>query len=423
MEELTLEAVDGLIKKAGEAFNTKAENAEKLAKEAEVKAEELLKKMDGMLSKEDAGKLEKQLQDLDLMIQKRNAETVVKSETFRESFLKAYEPIQKEILKLKSGNERLKAPLVFEIEEKAVGTISLASTIGNAASSRQVTISEFTGIVSPIRQRLLTYLSNVSVGQISTQYAVWVEEYDEEGVPVFIGEGVSKTQIDVQYKEQRAKVEKIGVHMKVTMEMLEDAAYLFSYIQSNGVKRVETVIENQLFNGNGTSPQLVGLASKSTTFTGGSTLPGTVDNATNWDVINAIIAQAKAANGMVTGIFVDNGQLHSMLSAKGTDSHYVLPAGVTFDAQGGVRAWGVPLIGTNALSAASLDFIGGDLSVINVQLRSGIQVAIGESGTDFIDNLQTVRIEQRIVQFVSANDVPVLIKGTFAAAKAILETT
>jgi len=422
MEELTLQAVDGLIKKAAEAFNTKAENAESLAKEAEVKAEEMLKKMDGMLSKEDAGKLEKQLQDLDLLIQKKNADTVVKTESFRESFMKAYEPIQKEILKLKSGNERLRAPLVFEIEQKAVGTISLASTIGNVASSGQVTISEFTGIVSPIRQRLLTYLSNVSVGQIVGQYAVWVEEYDEEGEPIFIGEGVSKTQIDVQYKEQRAKVEKIGVHMKVTMEMLEDASSLFSYIQSNGVKRVETAIESQLFNGSGTSPQLVGLSSKSTAFTGGTTMPLTVDNATNWDVINAIIAQAKEANGIVTGIFVDNGKLHSMLSAKGTDAHYVLPAGVTFDGQGGVRAWGVPLIGTNALAAASLDFIGGDLSVINVQLRSGIQVAIGESGTDFIDNLQTVRIEQRLVQFVSANNVPVLIKGTFTAAKAILET-
>jgi hypothetical protein len=37
--------------------------------------------------------------------------------------------------------------------------------------------------------------------------------------------------------------------------------------------------------------------------------------------------------------------------------------------------------------------------------------------------LKTVRIEQRLVQFISANDTPVLVKGTFAAAKAILETT
>jgi len=37
--------------------------------------------------------------------------------------------------------------------------------------------------------------------------------------------------------------------------------------------------------------------------------------------------------------------------------------------------------------------------------------------------LKTVRIEQRLVQFISANDTPVLVKGTFSAAKLILETT
>jgi HK97 family phage major capsid protein len=423
MENLTIEAVKAVIAEAGEALKTKAINAEAKANEAFEKAESLLKSLDNVLTKSEAQEMQKHLDALDLAMQKGAVEKEVKSEDFRSAFVKAYEPIQKEIARLKSEpNARLKAPLTFEINEKTVGSISLASTISNVASSGQVTISEFTGVVSPIRQRLLTYLSNVSVGAIGTQYAVWVEEYDQEGTPVFIGEGIEKTALDVQYKEQRAKVEKIGVHMKVTMELLEDAAYLASYIQQNGVKRVETVIENQLFTGNGTSPQLVGLLSKSTTFTGGS-MAGGVEAASNWDVIHGIIAQVRAANGSVNGIFVETGQYHLMLSEKDLDKNYILPAGVTFDAQGGINAWGVRIIPTNALTGTAADFVGGDLSVINVRLRSGLQVAIGESGDDFIDNLKTVRIEQRLVQFISANDVPVLVKGTFEAAKAILETT
>jgi HK97 family phage major capsid protein len=423
MENLTIDAVKAVIAEAGEAIKSKAINAEAKANEAFEKAETLLKSLDNVLTKSEAAEMQKHLDALDLAMQKSAVEKEVKSEDFRSAFIKAYEPIQKEIARLKSEpNARLKAPLTFEINEKTVGAISLASTISNVASSGQVTISEFTGVVSPIRQRLLTYLSNVSVGAIGTQYAVWVEEYDEEGTPVFIGEGVEKTALDVQYKEQRAKVEKIGVHMKVTMELLEDAAYLASYIQQNGVKRVETVIENQLFTGNGSSPQLQGLLGKSTTFTGGS-MAGGVESATNWDVIHGIIAQVRAANGSVNGIFVETGQYHLMLSEKDADKQYILPAGVTFDAQGGINAWGVRIIPTNALTGTAADFVGGDLSVINVRLRSGLQVAIGESGDDFIDNLKTVRIEQRLVQFISQNDVPVLVKGTFAGAKAILETT
>jgi len=410
------------IDEAGVALKTKASNAEDLAQKAFDKADAVLKSLDGVLSKEDAQKMQSQLDKLDIAIQKSAVQKQVNEESFKDAFMKAYAPVQKEIERMKSAGERLKAPITFEIQEKTVGTISLASTLANVASSSQVTISEFTGVVSPIRQRLLTYLQNVSVGAIGTQYAVWVEEYDQEGVPVFIGEGIEKTQIDVQYKEQRAKVNKIGVHMKVTTEMLEDAGYLFSYIQSNGVKRVETVIENQLFNGNGTDPQLIGLIGKATAFTGAS-MAGNVESATNWDVIHGIIAQVKAANGQVNGVFVETGQYHVMLSEKDGDKQYILPAGVTFDAQGGLNAWGVRIIPTNALTGTSADFVGGDLSVVNVRLRTGIQVAIGEAGDDFIDNLKTVRIEQRLVQFISANDTPVLVKGTFSAAKTILETT
>lgn len=406
------------IDEAGSAFTTKAVNAEAKAKEAFEKADLVLKSLDGMLTKAEAMEMQKQLDALDL---KSQHQANVKAESFADHFAKAYAPAQKKLEEWKA-NGHLKAPITFEFEMKEVGAMSLASTIANVASSGQVTISEFTGIVSPIRQRILAYLSNVSVGSIGTQYAVWVEEYDQEGTPVFIGEGIEKTALDVQYKEQRAKVNKIGVHMKVTTELLEDAGYLMSYIQSNGVKRVETVIENQLFTGNGTDPQLVGLLSKSTTFTGGS-MAGKVEAATNWDVIHGIIAQVRAANGIVNGVFVETGQFHVMLSEKDGDKQYILPAGVNFDAQGNLTAWGVRIIPTNALTGTAADFVGGDLSVINVRLRNGIQVAIGESGDDFIDNLKTIRIEQRLVQFVSANDVPVLVKGVFATAKAILETS
>lgn len=423
MENLTIDAVKAVIAEAGEALKAKAANAETKANEAFEKAESLLKSFSGVVTKEDAAEMQKQLDKLDIAMQKNAVDKEVHNEDFKTAFIKAYEPVRAEIERLKSDpNARLKAPLVFEISEKAVGTITLASTIDNASSASQVTISEFTGVVSPIRQRLLVYLSNASVGAIGTQYAVWVEEYDQEGTPVMIGEGTEKTQIDVQYKEQRAKVEKIGVHMKVSMEMLEDASYLASYIQSNGVKRVETVIENQLFTGTGTSPQLSGLVSNSTTFTGAS-MAGSVEAASNWDVIHGIIAQVHAANGSASGVFVETGAYHVMLSVKDSTNQYILPAGVTFNSQGGINAWGVQIIPTNSLTGTAVDFIGGDLSVINVRLRSGLQVAIGESGDDFIDNLKTVRIEQRLVQFISANDTPVLVKGTFAAAKALLETT
>ena len=123
------------------------------------------------------------------------------------------------------------------------------------------------------------------------------------------------------------------------------------------MKRADIVTENQLFAGDGTGDNLKGLTEYASAFTGGSDMPGSVDSATDWDVINAIIAQVKEANGIVNAIFVKNGVIHNMLSTKASDAHYILPQGVLVDAQGNVSAWGVRLIGTNA-DLDGNDFVG-----------------------------------------------------------------
>ncbi len=134
MENLTLDAVKAVIAEAGEALKAKASNAEVKANEAFEKAEALLKSFDNVVSKEDAAEMQKQLDKLDIAMQKSAVEKEVSAEDFKTAFMKAYAPVQAEIERLKSEpNARLKAPLVFEINEKAVGTITLASTIDNAS--------------------------------------------------------------------------------------------------------------------------------------------------------------------------------------------------------------------------------------------------------------------------------------------------
>jgi hypothetical protein len=66
------------------------------------------------------------------------------------------------------------------------------------------------------------------------------------------------------------------------------------------------------------------------------------------------------------------------------------------------------------------DFIGGDLSVLNVLIREELGIQIGLDGNDFINNKKTMLLEKRVVQFASANDTGCLIKGQFDVAKAAL---
>lgn len=426
-----LEEIKKEIASAVSGLKSKSEGAESKAIQAFEKADGLLKEVD--LSKKEIETLRKELNTLAANMNKPNAKSVtVEAKSFEKAFIEQWNEKGaqiKEILENREKGARQHGDLTFNLDvtpfmqSKQAVTIGLDTTV--EAGGTQYTITENTGIISPIRQRVLTYLQNVSVGSIAKEYALWVEETDQQGTPIFIGEGDTKTAVSVLYVEKTAKAKKIAVHSKVTMEFMEDLPQLISFIQSNMMRRVDTVTENQLFNGNNTGDNLQGLVPVATAFTGGD-LAGSIPVATinDWDVMLGVISQVKKANGIVNAIFVSNGKLDAMRAAKDLNGQYIRPEGVLIDAQGNVTAWGVRLIGTNALpSNGSVDFVGGDLNAVNVRFRKGMTVSIGESGDDFVKNLKTILVEQRLVQFVSANDTPVLVKGTFAAAKTLLSLT
>ena len=433
--EFDIKAVEVAIENANKAIGSKAENAEVLAKKAFDQAEKLIGELTETKSKFDSNKseldaLRKQLNDLSAEMSKPKFVKGDMVKSWEEEVAEQYAKSAPEMLKNAENRTPQSSPIVFALKSspysqtKAV-TIGLDTTVEAVGSASQYTITENTGIISAIRQRVLAYLNNVAVGSIAKEYALWMEEVDESGTPIFIGEGDAKTAVSVRYEERNKKAKKIAVSAKVTMELMEDLPQLISYIQTNMMKRVDTVTENQLFNGNDTGDNLAGLVPYATAFTGGD-MASTLDPLTvnDWDVILGIISQVKKANGVANAVFIANGKLDAMRAAKTTDGQYIRPEGVLIDAQGQITAWGIRLIGTNALpSNGSVDFVGGDLTAVNVRFRKGMSVQIGESGDDFINNLKTILVEQRLVQFVSANDTPVIVKGTFAAAKLLLDST
>lgn len=291
---------------------------------------------------------------------------------------------------------------------KDVVTIGENNTLFGGASASHYLLTAFTGVISKVRSRVSRYLGLVSVGTINNRVAMWVEEYDEQGTPIFIAEGATKTPVSVLYKEKEAKVQKIAVTTKVTMEMLRDLPQLASYIQSNLLRRIEVATITELFAGNGT--MLNGLFGYATAFTGGGLTTPTPSYA---DVFRALALQVELAFGTATAVFVNPEILAAMDVEKSVDGIYLLPP---FKSADGREVAGMELIPDVALVGSAYDFVGGDLSVVNVRFREGLTIEIGEDGNDFSKNLKTIRAEQHLVQFVSANDTQVLVKGVMADA-------
>lgn len=303
------------------------------------------------------------------------------------------------------------APVVI----KAVVDMGLDTTVEAIGSASQVSVTQNTGIISTIRKRIMTYLSGgVSVGTLVGNKAMWIEELDEQGNPIFIGEGDTKTKVSVRYEERDVKARKIGVHGKVTTEMMRNLPALINYIQNNLMRRVDIKTEDELFSGANTGNSFKGIIQYATAFTGGGL---TTTDPSYADVFRAAVLQVDEAHGVATAFYVSSQIIAEMDVEKTDDGHYLLPP---FRSANGAEIAGARLIATNALpitvSGTAYDFVGGDLSVVNVLFSDNMSVQIGTDGNDFINNMKTILVEQELVQFVSANDTPVLVKGNMAAS-------
>lgn len=344
-------------------------------------------------------------------------------ESLADAIHSAIKEKQSEIDTILKNNGKMSGPLQFEI--KAAINMTNTANVEAAGSASHYSLTSDTGIISQLRSRILRYLQNVSVGALSVDkpYAMWIEELDEQGTPIFIGEGDTKTQLSVRYEEREKKSKKIGVHGKVTTEMLRYSSKLVSYIQNNLLRRVDVKTEDQLFNGDDTGDNLAGLLSYATAFdggvgtAGGDGLVGAVTAPNMHDVLRALALQVENSYGIPTKVFVKTDLFALMDVEKDSQDQYVMPP---FRSANGTMVAGLTVVPTVALNSTSYDFVGGDLSVVNVEFLNNISVQIGLDGNDFTKNMKTILVEQELVQFVSANDTQVLVKGTFTAAKDLI---
>lgn len=366
----------------------------------------------GLSEKSELTALKTQLEEIGLKVVALSEQPAEKAHPSLYQALKsAFEAKKSEIDAAVKGNQTA----AIKISVKAVDTMSVGSTIGSGAT--QVTITQNTGIISTIRKRELSYLANVSVGGISTNRALWIEETDEEGTPIMLGEGAEKTQLDVQYVEQTKSVKKIAVFGKVSTEIMADIPQLISYIQNNLMKKMDIVLEKQYFFGNDVGDNLAGLNTYATPFSAGD-LADTIVNANEFDVLEAVALQSKLAFGQPNAIFVNPSTVSKMKLIKDSTGVPVWKGYTTIT--GDLVISGLRLVETTAMPAG--DFLGGDLSVAHVLIREELGIQIGLDGNDFTRNKKTMLMEKRAVQFVSANDVAVIVKGSFATAIIALDT-
>ena len=303
-------------------------------------------------------------------------------------------------------NAKLESPLV----RKLPTTMTTSNVDAVGTNSIPFELADFEFGLTRIARRTPYLLQVANTSPISTMYAQWAEQENIDGSPTAVAEGNLKPQIDFDWVEKSAKVEKIAAWIKVSKEMLADLPGLRNEIDTELAERILLKADDDLWDGNGTSPNIKGITEYAQAFSVPAGLAGTISNK-----VEAILA---AMGQVMEDHFVPNAALVNPIDVMAMnieksedDGHYMLPP---FRSADGSTIAGIRLI--ENLGVPTGEFLVGDFTKWRVRIREGFNIDVGLVNDDFIRNLVTILGEIRLVSYVKANQVNAFVHGTYADA-------
>ena len=227
-------------------------------------------------------------------------------------------------------------------------------------------------------------------------------------------------QSDFDLVATTVNVEKIGTHMTITGEMLDDVKQLSSYLSARVPEKVLAVEDNEIISGDGSSPNLDGLLTDGTAFTtsSGGLFYQAIESANEFDVLVVALNQLALLNYQADSIIINPTDLHKMILLKSTANEY-LRNQIFSGIQPTVN--GVPITINTAMPNGK--FLVGNLrQATQLWIRENLAIEFSREHSDnFTKNFVTVRAMERVAL---TNYCPnAIVQGTFSTAKTALETS
>lgn len=349
------------------------------------------------------------LDKIEVENKKNNFEGVykTKSEAFTEELQKS------ESLKAMKEGSRANA----SIELKA--DVLISSDFSGASSSRDATGVLTVDGIKRDPSNVTNMMGIIPVGSTDSNVIRYVKESAYTDNAANTAEGSAPTDSEFQLTAEDAVVQKTTAVMTISQEMLDDTPGLSSYLSQRLPAKINTVIDDQLIGGSGSSPNLLGLMNGGTTFAAGG-FANAIESAQELDVLYVAMNQLALANYAANGIVLNPTDFHKIALLKDTTNEY-LRGNSLVSADGFFRINGVPVYMNNKMAAGN--FVVADFSQASqVWQREGLKVDFGyEDSDNFSKYLVSVRGIARIAHSIY---LPTgIVKGAFSTAKTALETS
>jgi len=327
-------------------------------------------------------------------------------------------------------DKSFKGGLVKSINEGALdsmrnGSARSASFILKADMTMN---ADFTGEVVPADRvpgykfdptRAVHMRSIIPQGTTNSDVVRFVKESGYSDGTANKAEGATLGQSDFDMTADNTTVEKIGAYLRISEEMLADTPQLTSYISNRVPAKLLAKEDDQILNGNGTSPNLSGIITDGANFVTGSggAFYQSINSANEFDVLAVALNQLALSEYQADKIILNPTDFHKILLLKDSDNRYLkdqVYAGLQ------PTIMGVPVIVNTAMTAGN--FLVGNFSQgTQLWIRDNVSVEFfREDGTNVRDGFVTIRCVERVAL---TNYLPnAFVDGSFSSAKTALET-
>lgn len=278
--------------------------------------------------------------------------------------------------------ERLRKGESLTIEVKAI--TSASGSVGLAVSPDRRTE------INRIPDRRMTIRDLIAPGSTNSGVIIYPKETGYTNNAATVAEGTRKPESAIAMTAITETVKKIATFMKASSEILADLPQLMSFIDYRLRYMLEFREEAQLLLGSGTGNNLNGIYTQATAYAlpSGATAP-----TTTIDKLRMMLLQASLAEFPSDGLVMHPTDWANIEVQKDTQGRYIIgnPQGTLSP-----TLWSRPVVATQAM-AQNTALAGAFKLGAQIFDRMTANVVIAtENEDDFVNNLVTILIEERL---------------------------
>jgi HK97 family phage major capsid protein len=328
-------------------------------------------KFDGTATKADIDELKEIAEKQGLEMQKLNTQ---KEET--KSVRDQLWDQRDAMLKLKSDKSAPRVTIKTDITRASVTDSTLGmrlADVGQLARQRNVLAPLFaSGTVGPNSNGVVRYVDQT----LNTNSAAAVTE------------AAVKPEGARTWQEYTLPIEVYAETLPVTNQALSDVDMMATEINTSLVRNLADVKEQALWDGSGTPPAINGIYTAADEYVAAAS--GIVD-ANIYDLIVKMQESIVGGTSYMPNYAIMNiADINLMRLKKDDHNNYIVPP---FASQDGSQVAGITIIASNAVTADTM--LVGDFDFATLYSLGGMQLDVGWIDKQFVENMVTIRAEER----------------------------